>query len=217
MQTPIYPPIRTFHARHGRLSASRLNLLEHAVPALDIASIDAPVNLREIFPDRKIVVDFGAGMGHHTEALAALGYGVLAIDVHTPGICRIAEFVTENEVDNVRVHLGDGIPILAAVLEPDCVDELHVMFPDPWPKARHNKRRVIQHSLLELADRILATDGTITMITDDDDYAEHIALILAESPLFELVDQEAKIPATRYKRRADHMKNSIHGFIAKRK
>lgn len=217
MQTPIYPPIRTFHARHGRLSASRLHLLENVVPTLDIASLNAPVKLREIFPNRKTVVDFGAGMGHHTQDLATQGYGVLAIDVHTPGICRIAEFVSNDKLDNVRVHLGDGIPILETILEPGCVDELHVMFPDPWPKARHNKRRVIQHSLFELADRVLAADGSITMITDDDDYAVHIATTLDESPLFELVSNEANIPATSYKRRADHMKNSIHGFIAKRR
>ena len=192
-------------------------MLENVVPPLDIAHLGTPVKLREIFPNRKIVVDFGAGMGHHTEDLASQGFGVLAIDVHTPGICRIAEFVTEKNLDNVRVHLGDGIPILESVLEAGCVDELHVMFPDPWPKARHNKRRVIQHSLFELADRILTSDGTITMVTDDDDYAEHIIAVLAESPLFELASCEASIPATRYKRRADHMKNSIHGFIAQRK
>lgn len=217
MQSPIYPPIRTFHARHGRLSASRLNHLENVVPTLDITSLASPVNLREIFPGRKIVVDFGCGMGHHTEALAAQGYGVLAIDVHTPGICRIAEFVSDNNIENVRVHLGDGIPVLAEMLEAGSVDELHVMFPDPWPKARHNKRRVIQHSLLALADRVLTSDGTITMVTDDDDYAEHIRLVLSESTLFEIASEEADIPSTRYKRRADHMKNTIHGFIAQRK
>jgi tRNA (guanine-N7-)-methyltransferase len=156
-------------------------------------------------------------MGHHTQDLSAQGYGVLAIDVHTPGICRIADFVFENDITNVRVHLGDGIPILTSVLAPGCVDELHIMFPDPWPKARHNKRRVIQHSLFELADRVLALDGTITMVTDDDDYAQHIKTILTESPLFELASKEVNIPVTRYKRRADHMKNAIHGFIAKRK
>lgn len=217
MQTPIYPPIRTFHARHGRLSASRLNILENVVPNLDISSLPTPVKLREIFPDRRIVIDFGCGMGHHTETLAASGFGVLAIDVHTPGICRIAELVSEQNIDNVRVHLGDGIPVLSHMLEPKSVDELHVMFPDPWPKARHHKRRVIQHSLFALADRVLTRDGTITMVTDDDDYAEHIRQVLSESTLFDIGSENADVPSTRYKRRADHMKNTIHGFIAQRK
>ncbi len=199
------------------MSASRVNLLENVVPTLDIARLGAPVNLGELFPNRKTVIDFGAGMGHHTEHLAALGYGVLAIDVHSPGICRIAELVTTQELPNVQVHLGDGIPILAEVLEPHCVDELHVMFPDPWPKARHNKRRVIQHSLLELANRVLTPVGTITMVTDDDDYAAHIDNVLAESSLFYRTTDNPEIPATRYKRRADHMRNSIHGFIAARR
>ena len=199
------------------MSANRLELLENVVPTLDIARFESPVNLRTLFPNRKTVIEFGAGMGHHTEHLASLGFGVLAIDVHSPGICRIAELIHKNSLDNVQVHLGDGIPILADVIESHCVDELHVMFPDPWPKARHNKRRVIQHSLLELADRILDAKGTITMVTDDDDYAEHIQMVLAESKIFQLLENAPDIPATRYKRRADHMRNSIHGFIAERR
>ena len=199
------------------MSANRLELLENVVPTLDIARLESPVDLRILFPHRKTVIDFGAGMGHHTEHLASQGFGVLAIDVHSPGICRIAELIQQKNLANVQVHLGDGIPILAEVIEPNCVDELHIMFPDPWPKARHNKRRVIQHSLLELADRILTTDGTITMVTDDDDYAEHIKTVLSESKIFRLLEDSPDIPATRYKRRADHMRNSIHGFIAGRR
>lgn len=199
------------------MSASRLDLLENVVPNYDIARLSSPVNLRTLFPERRTVIDFGAGMGHHTEHLVELGYGVLAIDVHSPGICRIVELAQDNQWENVQIHLGDGIPILAEVIEPQCVDELHVMFPDPWPKARHNKRRVIQHSLFELADRILDTSGTVTMVTDDDDYAEHIDNVLDESSLFRKLQEVPEIPATRYKRRADHMRNSIHGFKAARR
>ncbi len=217
MQSSSHPPIRTFHARHGRISASRLEILENVVPEFEISQLSSPIDLRKIFPGLTTVVDFGSGMGHHAHELLQAGFGVLAIDVHKPGISRIAEIAHNESLSSLKVHLGDGLAVLTDTLAPQCVDELHVMFPDPWPKARHNKRRVIQHTFLDLADRVLAAQGEIIMVTDDDSYAEHMNEVFSQSATFELSDESVEIPQTRYKRRADHMRNTIHGFRARRR
>lgn len=216
MQTTAYPSgqprrIRTFHARHGRLSQTRLDAVDRLVPELSIDHLPSPIDLRALFPSRAVVIDFGSGMGHHTLALAKDGYGVLAMDVHTPGIARVAVHVNENSLPNVRVHLGDGQEMLEKLLSKS-VDQVHVLFPDPWPKPRHHKRRLIQSGFLAAVHRILKINGTLLIVTDDDSYATHITDLVALTPTFAYKDEHQSNHSTRYQRRAESLNHTIHRF-----
>ena len=198
------------------MSQARTDLIETVIPGLDVINLAHPVDLHQIFQGRRTVVDFGAGMGHHTVALANDGYGVLAIDVHTPGICAIAQKVIEHELINVRVHLGDGWVLHAEVLAPGCVDELHVFFPDPWPKARHHKRRLIQVAFLNVADQVLSAEGLITVVTDDDSYAQHVRDVVSTDKRFVISEPHREFAPTKYQVRGEQLGHNIHRFMLRR-
>ena len=223
--TPIPPKdlsnshIRTFHARHGRLSDRRKYLAQEVIPKLDVVNLERPVDLRSTLNRDYITVDFGCGMGDHTRIMSEAHpeWGILAMDVHTPGVCDVADIADSNGLGNIALHLGDGIDILRDYLADSSISEVHVLFPDPWPKARHNKRRVIQESFLDLISRVLITGGYLHMVTDDDSYAEHVQEVLASSTQFQRVEAGFVVPDTSYHRRALRLEHNIHVFSAQLK
>ena len=211
--------IRTFHARHGRLSDRRKHLAQHVIPTLDVINLERPLDLRKHLNREYVVIDFGCGMGDHTRNMSQEhpDWGILAMDVHTPGVCDVADVAESNGLGNIALHLGDGIDIVREHLTDSSISEVHVLFPAPCPKARHNKRRVIQESFLSLASRILVPGGYIHMVTDDDNYAEHVQQVLAASPQFLQVEAGFAVPDTAYHRRALRLGHTIHTFSAQLK
>jgi len=209
--------IRTFHARHGRLSDRRKHIAEHIIPSLDVINLPKPLDLRRHLSRDYVVIDFGCGMGDHTRAMSVdhPDWGILAMDVHTPGVCDVADIAESNGLTSIAVHLGDGIDILRDHLAEATISEVHILFPDPWPKARHNKRRVIQTSFLDIISRILCPGGVVHMVTDDDSYAEHIQEVLTQSNQFVGVENNFVVPGTAYHRRAIRLGHSVHTFSAR--
>ena len=220
MQTPIYsqetdrqahPHIRTFHARHGRMSARRDHALNVLLPPREIIDLPRPIDLREVLGLSKVIIDFGSGMGDHTVALAQSQseLGVLAIDVHTAGLCEVAQTAHENSLTNVRIHHGDGIDVLRDWLLPNSISEVHILFPDPWPKIRHNKRRLIQPDFLNSVSKVLQPDGLVRFVTDDVSYFEHATLAFGKNLNFETANQHWDIPLTTYHKRALRLGHTI--------
>ena len=208
--------IRTFHARHGRLSDRRKQLASEVIPKHDVVNLESPLDLRTHLNRQYILIDFGCGMGDHTRSMSQQHpeWGILAMDVHTPGVCDVAAIAESNGQGNIAVHLGDGIDILRDHLADASISEVHLLFPDPWPKARHNKRRVIQASFLEMTSRILVPGGFVHMVTDDDSYAQHIQEILATTTSYKQVSSDFVVPDTAYHRRALRLGHTIHTFSA---
>lgn len=209
---PIYPPVRTFHARHGRISAAGRRALATDVPNVSVTRFPGPVNLRQLWPGRSIVIDFGAGMGAHTLELARAGHGVLMIDVHAPGVARVASAAVARGWDHVAVHLGDGVELLTTGLAQQCADEIHVLFPDPWPKARHHKRRLIGASFLAAAHAVLIPGGRLVIVSDDAGYTEHIRHEMETCQLFSRDSEDFVYAPTGYHERALRLGNSITVF-----
>lgn len=177
---------------------------------------EAPQDLRHVMNRQKIVIDLGCGMGDHTLELAKqdMDVGVLAIDVHTAGICDIAQQVQQYGWSHVRVHLGDAIPIFRNHLAQNSIAEVHVLFPDPWPKAKHNKRRILQAELLDMIGEILVPSGWLHFVTDDDDYADHAKALFNRQKLFKVTDSDFQVPDTSYHRRALRLGHRIHTITA---
>ena len=208
------PSIRTFHARRGRMSSSRLRILDDIVPRFELAHDTRAIDLHDATGASKVIIDFGCGMGDATIALLTEQPDamVLAIDVHTPGICRIAEFADENNLEQLRIHHGDGFIVLEQLLAESSVDTMLVLFPDPWPKAKHHKRRLIQPSFLALVHRLLNADGQLVIATDDSSYAEHINEVIDICDLFSRNPTDYRIPSTGFARRGIKLGNSIEIF-----
>jgi len=133
---------------------------------------------------RPVVLEIGFGMGDATATMAAAdpGTGILAVDVHTPGHGNLLRRIESDQLGNVRLAEGDAVVLLRDQLAPDSVDGLRIYFPDPWPKARHHKRRLIQPEFVALAVSRLRPGSVVHCATDWEPYAEQMLEVLSASP-----------------------------------
>jgi len=175
--------IRTFHARRGRISAAQAEAVRTLLPRYGVP--DGPVDTATLFGGRPVVVEIGFGLGHATVEMAEAdpGTGIVALDVHTPGVARLLLAVDERRVDNVRVVHGDAVPFLRDRVAAGSLAAVRAFFPDPWPKARHHKRRLVRPDLVALLASRLEPGGVIHVATDWAPYAEAMREVLDAEPL----------------------------------
>ena len=147
-----------------------------------------------------MTVEVGSGMGETTARIAAANPGrdYLAVEVHAPGVGSLLRHVTELGLTNVRVVQHDAVEVLRDMIPAGSLAGIHVFFPDPWPKKRHHKRRLIQPAFAELAATRLAQGGILHVATDWEPYAYHVLDVLAQtSALRNTAEGFAPRPATR--------------------
>ncbi|GGP41857.1 tRNA (guanosine(46)-N7)-methyltransferase TrmB [Streptomyces calvus] len=181
--------IRSFQPRRSRVTAGQADALQRLWPAWGF-DVDGRrvLDLAAFFGnDRPVVLEIGFGMGETTAAMAAAdpATNILAVDVHTPGQGHLLNLADRLGLDNVRVGNGDAIILLREMLAPDALDGLRVYFPDPWPKKRHHKRRLIQPDFLTLAATRLRPGAVVHCATDWEPYAEQMLEVLTAHPAFE--------------------------------
>ena len=208
--------VKTFHARRGRMTTTRAHILENVLPEFELPNGDEALDMREILNSPEVVVDFGCGMGDATLSLLEVGHSVLALDVHTPGICRIAEVAQASGFKNLALVHGDGLPVLQDRLKADSIKTFLVLFPDPWPKAKHNKRRLIQPAFLDLGRNLLTADGELVIATDDASYAEHIAEVILSYEGMQQTPNTFEFPDTGFHRRGLKLGNSVAVFTLRK-
>lgn len=213
----IRPRIRTYHGRQGRLSETRLKILETLVPKYSIGLTPVKQDLRQVFKSKEFIIDFGCGMGGHSMALLDQGKSVLAIDVHTAGICDLAAFAEERNLDSLRLFHGDGMKLIIEGLLPQTVSEIHVYFPDPWPKAKHANRRLFTEEFLRLVHPILSEAGKVFLVTDDANYALFAKEEIGKTKLFEEIDFDQEVTLTSYHKRGLRLGHKIHKFALAKK
>jgi len=170
-----HPRIRTFHARNGRLTAETRRALEELAPRSHPDRRD---------PTRPLVLEVGSGHGEAALAFADAhpGVDVLAAEVHAPGAAHLLLALEAEPRPNVFVRRHDAVDLLDHELGPGSLAAVHVFFPDPWPKARHHKRRFVRPDVVDLVVDRLAPGGTILFATDVEDYAEAAAEVLGGHP-----------------------------------
>jgi len=171
-----------------------------------------------------VVLEIGSGMGEATAAMAAADpdRGYLAVEVHTPGIANLLALIERHRLTNVRVVHGDAIELLSAGLAPASLDAVHAFFPDPWPKARHHKRRLIQPARVALLRSRLVPGGTLRCATDCAGYATAMLATLAADP--ELVNPHggyaprlASRPLTKFEQRGRAAGRDVYDICFRRR
>ncbi|WP_189931944.1 tRNA (guanosine(46)-N7)-methyltransferase TrmB [Streptomyces aurantiogriseus] len=180
--------IRSFQPRRSRVTAGQADALQRLWPKWGLDIDGRHVDLVELFGnDRPVVMEIGFGMGEATAQMAAAdpGTNILAVDVHTPGQGNLLNLADRDGLTNLRVGNGDAIILLREMLDPDSLDGLRVYFPDPWPKKRHHKRRLIQPEFLSLAATRLKPGALVHCATDWEPYAEQMLEVLTAHPEFE--------------------------------
>ncbi|MCX6460464.1 MAG: tRNA (guanosine(46)-N7)-methyltransferase TrmB [Actinobacteria bacterium] len=179
--------VRTFHARRGRLGPEMNDALDELLPRYAVA-IESPGAPSDLFdPPLPVVLEIGFGMGDATVTMARLepDRGILAVDVHTRGIAALARALDSEALTNVRVAHGDAVTLVEALPE-GCLAGIRAWFPDPWPKARHHKRRLVQPVTLTLLASRLQSGGTMHFATDWPEYAEQMLEVVSAEPTLRL-------------------------------
>ena len=181
------PHIRSFVLRQGRVSNAQRRAVETLLPRFGIAYAPALLDLDAAFgrPAPKIL-EIGFGMGETTAqiALAHAQNDYLGIEVHTPGVGSLLRLIEAHALANVRIIQHDAVEVLGHMMAPESLSAIHVFFPDPWPKKRHHKRRLIQPPLVRLLSSRLLPGGYLHLATDWEDYAlQMLEVLSAEAQL----------------------------------
>jgi tRNA (guanine-N7-)-methyltransferase len=185
------PRVRTYNARRGRMSPLTQARLEELLPQHGIP--EGPLVAEVAFGRRgPVVLDIGCGHG-----AAAIGYAVahpehdvIAVDVHSPGVARMLAAADARGVTNLWAHIGDAVAMVESRIGARSLRAVHLFFPDPWPKARHIKRRFISEQTLDLLAERLVTGGSLLVATDHASYAEHALAELQSHPAFDVSETQ---------------------------
>jgi tRNA (guanine-N7-)-methyltransferase len=180
--------IRSFVLRQGRVSSAQQRYYDEGLPRFGIPYAAAALDLNAVFgrPAPKIL-EIGCGMGETTARIAAEHpeNDYLGIEVHTPGVGSLLKEIATRELANLRVIQHDAVEVVRDMIPPDSLAGIHVYFPDPWPKKRHHKRRLLQPPFVALLASRLAPGGYLHCATDWEEYAQQMLEVLGAEPLLE--------------------------------
>jgi len=199
--------VRSYVIRAARLTVGQKRALEELYPVFGVPFPPTP-DLRALFPTcRRHVVEIGFGNGEATVEIAKSfpETGFLGIEVHPPGVGHLLGEIRKEGLANLRVLRHDAVEVVNA-LEADSVDAFHVFFPDPWPKKKHHKRRLLQTEFFKALARALKPGGIFYFATDWEEYAEEVLAALTALPEYEndyekWADGVTWRPSTRFERR----------------
>jgi tRNA (guanine-N7-)-methyltransferase len=221
-------PIRSFVMRAGRTTAGQARALEETWPRLGVEYSPAPLDLDTLFARRAPrSVEIGFGNGEHLADLAAAHpeRDYLGIEVHRPGVGHLLLLATERGLSNLRASQHDAVEVLREQLALASLDEVLVLFPDPWHKKRHNKRRLIQPPFVELVAARLKTGGVFRLATDWEEYAHQMldvigaatALFANESPTGDWMPRPDERAPTRFEKRGARLGHGVWDLAFRRK
>ena len=187
MNDPVRRPIRSFVMRTGRMTTGQARALEDLWPKYGVEYTPAPLDLDGLFGRRAPrTLEVGFGNGEHLASLAAAHpeRDYFGVEVHRPGVGHLFMLAATNNLGNLRASTHDAVEVLRGQIAPGALDEVLVLFPDPWHKKRHHKRRLIQPPFVELVASRLAAGGVFRLATDWEEYALQMLEVLQASPQF---------------------------------
>jgi tRNA (guanine-N7-)-methyltransferase len=149
--------------------------------------IKSELNLNQIFPEKtKVIMEIGSGMGEATAQIAKANpeVGYVAVEMHSPGLAALLILINQMELENIRLIREDATYLLANHIPDNSLDGIHLLFPDPWPKNRQHKRRMVQSEFIEMVGKKLKQGGFIHIATDWQPYADWIKVRFDKSDSF---------------------------------
>ena len=208
-------PIRSFVLRQGRITQAQQRAYDALLPAFGIPYSPALLDPVAAFGRRApLIVEIGFGMGEGTAQIAAAhpGNDYLGIEVHNPGVGSLLDKIGRAALSNVRIVQHDAVEVVRHMIAPDSLAGVHVFFPDPWHKKRHQKRRLINSAFVHLAARKLGPGGVFHAATDWEDYAQQILEVLNACPVLAnaapsggFSERPAYRPETKFERRGQRL------------
>ncbi|PTU66543.1 MULTISPECIES: tRNA (guanosine(46)-N7)-methyltransferase TrmB [Chromobacterium] len=186
MENPAFQrAIRSFVLRQGHLSPGQQRAMDEGMPRWGIEYRPERIDLEQAFGRAAPkILEIGFGMGGATAEIAAANpaQDYLGVEVHSPGVGNLCKLIAEKELSNLRIIRHDAVEVLDHMLADGSLDGVHIFFPDPWHKKRHNKRRLIQAPLVEKLVAKLKPGGYLHAATDWEDYALQIMEVFSGQP-----------------------------------
>ena len=212
-----HPPIRSYVLRQGRFSPAQQRAYAELMPRLGIPYRPQSLDLRALFGRRApVVVEIGSGMGETTARIAAENAQTdyIAIEVHAPGVGSLLRRVEAEGLANLRVVQHDAVEVLREMIPEGSLAGIHVFFPDPWPKKRHHKRRLVQPAFAALAASRLVAGGRLHVATDWQEYAEQVLSVFSETRGLRntaegFAERPAWRPETKFERRGRKLGHGV--------
>lgn len=223
--------IRSFVRREGRITQAQRRALDELLPALDVDNNADGHAIRACFaqPQLPLCIEIGFGNGDSLLAMAESrpDWNFIGAEVYRPGVGKFLLGVERLALTNVCVTTRDAIAFINERVTANSLDAIYVFFPDPWPKKKHLKRRLINQSFVELACDRLKAGGTLHIATDIDSYAEQINELLEQQPQLvrtepselrpeNAADEVPARPPTKYENRGRRLGHSIHDIVCRR-
>lgn len=217
--------IRSFVLRQGRVSSAQLRYHEEMMGKIGVPYVVERTDLDTVFGrSAPKILEIGFGMGETSAAIAAAHpeNDYLGIEVHTPGVGSLCKLIAETGITNQRIIQHDAVEVLHDMIAPASLSGVHIFFPDPWPKKRHHKRRLIQPALIALLASRLKSGGYIHCATDWEEYAQQILEVLSAEPLLEntaegFAPRPDYRPLTKFEQRGLRLGHGVWDMVFRRK
>ena len=217
MATSVGRAIRSYVLRQGRTTPAQARALETLFPKYGIVFSNEPLGSRRAAP---LVLEIGSGMGDTTVAIAKALPEVdfIAVEVHGPGVGSLLNAIEKEKLSNLRVIRHDALEVLENMIGERSLAAIHLFFPDPWPKKRHHKRRLVQPAFAALAARKLAPGGVLHAATDWPDYAAWMEEVFSREPLLEPAAAGFTVrPVTNFESRGRRLGHPVRDLVFRRK
>jgi tRNA (guanine-N7-)-methyltransferase len=206
-------PIRSFVLRQGRTTPAQRRALEGLLPRWGLPFSPEPIKARSIFGrTAPLVLEIGSGMGETTASIAKAHpeADFIAVEVHGPGVGSLLNRIHSENIQNLRV-----VEVLEKMISDGALAAIHLFFPDPWPKKRHHKRRLVQPAFIALIERKLQPAGIVHAATDWPEYAAQIEEMFSS---WEKVGRGfAERPTTKFEARGKRLGHSIRDLYFRRR
>jgi tRNA (guanine-N7-)-methyltransferase len=203
--------IRSYVLRQCRTTPAQKRALDELTATYGIPYRQAPLEA----PARPLVLEIGSGMGETTAAIAAAHPDTeyIAVEVHGPGVGSLLKRIDAGGLKNLRVIRHDAVEVLEHMIADASLAGIHLFFPDPWPKKRHHKRRLVQPPFAALAARKLAPDGYLHAATDWPEYADQMAEVLGAEALLQRAVEPRARPLTKFEQRGVKLGHEVRDLV----
>ncbi|QAV23901.1 tRNA (guanosine(46)-N7)-methyltransferase TrmB [Proteus hauseri] len=218
--------VRSFVRRQGRLTPRQQQALDTQLPIFGIEYKPEPIDFSQVFGrEAPVILEIGFGMGASLVTMAknSAENNYLGIEVHAPGVGACLATAQEEQVSNLRVMCHDAIEVLNNMIPDNSLKMVQLFFPDPWHKARHNKRRIVQVPFAELILRKLTSEGVFHMATDWQPYAKHMLEVMTSvdgyqnlSETQDYVPRPETRPVTKFEKRGHRLGHGVWDLMFKR-
>ncbi|GHD40351.1 tRNA (guanine-N(7)-)-methyltransferase [Marinobacter persicus] len=215
--------VRSFVLRQGRMTEGQKKAYDRLWPKYGLSREDGMIDPRQVFGrDNMLNLEIGFGMGRSLAdmAEAAPEQDFIGVEVHLPGVGALLKEVEERGLENIRIYSIDANDVIDLCLPEACLDRVMVFFPDPWPKKKHHKRRLVQPEFVQRIRHKLRVGGVLHLATDWENYAEHMLEVMSEAEGFANTREEGGYsprpddrPITKFEKRGENLGHGVWDLL----